>query len=403
MDTLREPLCTAEEMARYEVAADWVQRLADPRVDEAAIHEWLEWFGACDANRRAFEDLHRLRLRLGALPAAERAELRRRAGGAWPAAAAVEGPDDAPGGEPRRGAGDTPPSARRPGAWRLAGLAAAAMLVLVGVWIALAVWRGERAAQAVIYAAPARAHRTIVLPDGSSVVLASDSIIEVRYPGDRRLVQVRQGEAYFEVRRDPRRPFVVSAGGIRVTAVGTAFNVQRRRDRVAVTVTEGSVRVSQGGPDRARRQTPAAAPRAGESLPRREADRLHQETQSSDGAAASELVLAAGQRTELPLADTQVAAAVSAADAVPQWVDDRVVFIDARLSDVLSVVNPYAPRKVVIYDPRVGDLTFTGTIIRSYVGEWIASLPYVYPVRPVPLEDGTLTLVSRDRPAGTTR
>jgi transmembrane sensor len=57
------------------------------------------------------------------------------------------------------------------------------------------------------------------------------------------LALLKQGEAFFEVAKDPNRPFVVSAGSKRVVAVGTKFSVRRDADSVGVVVTEGKVRV----------------------------------------------------------------------------------------------------------------------------------------------------------------
>jgi len=53
-----------------------------------------------------------------------------------------------------------------------------------------------------------------------------------------------RGEAYFEVARDPARPFFVEANAFAVRAVGTAFAVSSRKSEVIVTVAEGVVRVA---------------------------------------------------------------------------------------------------------------------------------------------------------------
>jgi transmembrane sensor len=58
-------------------------------------------------------------------------------------------------------------------------------------------------------------------------------------------VELTTGEAHFAVAHDTARPFIVSAGGIAVRAVGTAFNVRyTAAGAVEVTVTEGKVSVS---------------------------------------------------------------------------------------------------------------------------------------------------------------
>ena len=67
---------------------------------------------------------------------------------------------------------------------------------------------------------------TVVLQDGTAVQLNSAS--ELRYPvqfvGDERRVYL-SGEAYFDVKRDTTRPFIVSSDGMDVRVYGTEFNV----------------------------------------------------------------------------------------------------------------------------------------------------------------------------------
>ncbi|GAB2190995.1 pyoverdine signaling pathway anti-sigma factor FpvR [Sessilibacter sp. MAH1] len=83
------------------------------------------------------------------------------------------------------------------------------------------------------------------LPDGSIVHLNTRSKIIVTFTAKQRLVQLVDGEAYFEVAKDPQRPFVVETTRGTVTAVGTAFNVYKQKSSDTVTVTEGIVRVKQ--------------------------------------------------------------------------------------------------------------------------------------------------------------
>ena len=89
----------------------------------------------------------------------------------------------------------------------------------------------------------------VVLPDGSNVWLNAAS--SLRYPtafaGDRRTVEL-SGEAYFEIAKDTRRPFVVSAKGMHVQVLGTAFNLMAYPDEAAVntTLVDGAVRVAAG-------------------------------------------------------------------------------------------------------------------------------------------------------------
>jgi transmembrane sensor len=81
------------------------------------------------------------------------------------------------------------------------------------------------------------------LPDGTMVELNKNAEISAQFDGAFRRVSLIRGEALFRVAHDPGHPFIVSARGVEVRAVGTAFNVKLSPATVEVIVTEGSVRV----------------------------------------------------------------------------------------------------------------------------------------------------------------
>lgn len=80
------------------------------------------------------------------------------------------------------------------------------------------------------------------LPDGSVVWLNAHA--EIEYPetftGVKRPVFLK-GEAFFEVARNEKMPFTISAGNTHITVLGTAFNVKSEAEKVTVSVTEGKV------------------------------------------------------------------------------------------------------------------------------------------------------------------
>lgn len=87
----------------------------------------------------------------------------------------------------------------------------------------------------------------LMLSDGTVVYLNTAS--SLRYPvsftGDIREVEL-SGEAYFQVKKDPSRPFIVKANGIGIRVLGTSFNVRAYRDEqeISTTLVEGAVRVA---------------------------------------------------------------------------------------------------------------------------------------------------------------
>lgn len=353
MECGAKPRNPAEPSTRLGTAAHWLQRLDDPHLKEEDIRAWLEWFSASDANRKAFEELQALRRRLREMPESYRDEVRRRV------------PADRP----------SLPSTRRK-ASRPIGLALAASMCAAALTFVF--WRPQTDIGTTVYTAPVSQHRTVTLDDGSVVVLAAEAIIDVTYSRELRVLDIQRGAAYFEVRPDPGRPFVVEASGIRVTAIGTAFNVQRAADKVTVTVTQGKVSIARPGGSAI-----ASTDVRAQAAPHRSAP------------IDQEVVVRSGQRAVLSLAVGAGAMAPGEKASQSEWKDDRAAFIDTPLSQVLHVVNRHASSQLVIDDPRVADLTYSGTILRDHIDEWVTSLPKVYPIRAVPMDDGTITLVSR--------
>lgn len=96
----------------------------------------------------------------------------------------------------------------------------------------------------------------VKLPDGSSVFLNTLSSVQIpeNYGSENREV-ILKGEGWFEVEKNPEKPFIVHAGKIRTLVLGTKFNVSAYRDdsTSSVSLVEGKVQVDMGD-DMAKRQ-----------------------------------------------------------------------------------------------------------------------------------------------------
>lgn len=89
---------------------------------------------------------------------------------------------------------------------------------------------------------------TTFLPDGSKVILNSESRVEYQpgFSGRERLI-ILEGEAFFEVKKDESMPFRVLSNGVSTVALGTSFNVNSKfENKVEVSLITGSVQVSGG-------------------------------------------------------------------------------------------------------------------------------------------------------------
>jgi Fe2+-dicitrate sensor, membrane component len=127
--------------------------------------------------------------------------------------------------------------------------AAAAVLLIAGATSSYFLWK------AAYNSAPAyteihtgnRERKTVQLPDGSQLTLNAGSTL--RIPDDQsaeRKVQLLDGEVFFDVQPDTRRPFIVESGPLRTTVLGTSFNISAYQDihQLSITVTSGKISVA---------------------------------------------------------------------------------------------------------------------------------------------------------------
>lgn len=210
----------------------------------------------------------------------------------------------------------------------------------------------------VIYRTDVGGFETVNLRDGSRIVLGGQTRLSVAYSAQRRLVSLIQGQAWFTVAHNPRRPFVVAAGGGTITAIGTAFLVTRDSDRVVVTVTEGVVQVAA----RIRMQP---HPGTGTGFP------LQPAMAPVSVSRGEELAFSdSGALSHVRSADTRAAAA---------WTHGQLVFDDQPLRYVVEAVDRYSSRHIVV-SPDAGALRFSGIVIDSQIDDWLQSLEIIFPV-----------------------
>jgi transmembrane sensor len=131
----------------------------------------------------------------------------------------------------------SPPPLRRRLLARVVAVAAAACLALL-------VADGLLPRLAADHATASAERRSVTLADGTRVLLAPESAIDVAYTSEARQVRLIRGAAFFEVADESSRPFGVSAGGLSVRDIGTSFEVRLDEQGTGVAVREGVVDVT---------------------------------------------------------------------------------------------------------------------------------------------------------------
>lgn len=216
----------------------------------------------------------------------------------------------------------------RRGFRRYLAIAASLALLLVGTLV----WRQyERD----MYETAIGEQRSIVLDDGSSIELNARSRVRVRFVASERRVELLEGQALFNVARDPDRPFVVISGATRVRAVGTQFDVYRKPQGTVVTVIEGRVAVTSG--------SDAPASLASGSAPAYPTVELVPGQQVTISASAA------------PRPENADVAAVTA------WTQHRLSFQKTPLAEVVEEFNRYNERQLRIEDEAIEAFLVSGT------------------------------------------
>ncbi|RYF83940.1 MAG: sigma-70 family RNA polymerase sigma factor [Comamonadaceae bacterium] len=239
---------------------------------------------------------------------------------------------------------------------RRSSLAALLGLAGVGVFGTLG-WRHWRAEALRWQASLATSRgRTSVqtLADGSQLTLDALSRIELAFDAQQRRARLLEGAAFFAVTADAERPFVVQAGEVTVTVLGTRFGVELEPGgAVLVQVESGRVQVARGG------VVLADALQAGQGL------------RVSAGGAARPV----------------------SASAAP-WREGRLHFDAVPLAEATERLERYALFGLHT-DARAARLRVSGTVDVAQVDDWLQALPAVLPVRVLRQADGGVLLVAR--------
>jgi transmembrane sensor len=332
----------------YQEAAEWLLRLQEDQ-STAEIERWIEWCTLDPKNQQAFERL----MPLWQLEQAEPAQA------ISPAVSSAAARPDVPLALPLRARRFTKP------VW--VPWAAAAGIAAVAVGIAAAVMGripsvrgdGEVRLAAVDTLSSQRAQsRSARLSDGSQVALGAQSQIAVRFGGGQRQIEIEHGEAFFTVQHNRAEPFVVGAGGVQVVAVGTAFDVDRRGGRVGVTVQDGTVEVSLK--------------------------------------AAGGKPISVTRGSQLVIDETGVEAPVVrvvSPEAADAWRRGRLEYISEPLPSVIEDLNRYSSDRIVLDDPKLRDLRYSGTIDVTLIQEWLHALPSIFAVRLHPTGNHQIALL----------
>jgi len=224
---------------------------------------------------------------------------------------------------------------------------------------------GQKMAYAEIVSPPG-ARTRFELPDGSTGWLNADSKLKfpVKFTGNERKLNLT-GEAWFNVVKNPKVPFVVDASGVEVIAVGTKFNVLAYPDQknVEVTLETGKVLI--------KRRTAFTNKRIAELKP---GD--HVVVSKDAGKVKKEKELKTQQFTD--------------------WRNGKLIIRDDKMTNVVKKLERWYNVKIDIRDKEIEDYVYRATFQDESIDEILRLLKLTSPIdyrvkkRKV-LKDGTYT------------
>lgn len=177
----------------------------------------------------------------------------------------------------------------------------------------------------------------VTLPDGSQLRLDTGTALQATFLRGRREIRLNEGQAMFSVTADAQRPFLVVAGPVTVTVVGTRFSVRRTpqlpgREGVEIAVEEGRVRV------------------------------VHADDVAPSGALAGQaLELTPGQKLVFAGDGRQSVLSKVAVDDIAPWRSMQLSFSDVPLRSAVAEMERYGDMGIAAIAPEAAALRLSGT------------------------------------------
>jgi transmembrane sensor len=220
---------------------------------------------------------------------------------------------------------------RKRGLWRSIAAVAAVLLISFTLYLE---WPSLQSrlhpVELTALQVPANQKKEITLADGSRVWLNAGS--ELKYPktfnGKTREIYL-SGEAYFDVRHDASKPFIIHTGNVLTTVLGTAFNIKEDKNKhtIQVTVTRGKVSVASGNK------------LLGVIIP--------------------------NQQISFNTLKAEVVQATVNANAVIAWQQSDLHFEDVSFGDAIAQLQQHFNVKISFSNAKLKDCRFTGTSLNG--------------------------------------
>ncbi|ATP49390.1 iron dicitrate transport regulator FecR [Pseudomonas putida] len=314
------------ELNAISVAARWYARLHSGIATDADRSAWNDWLVADPAHRQAWQRMAAVGEQMARVPSAL-------------AAPALRGAE----------------RSRRQLLRSVVILVPATSLGWLG-------WRSDTSQQLLAdYRTAVGERRAFRLPDGGSLLLNTDTSVNLKYDGQQRVLELLRGEILVTTAADPaQRPFIVRTGHGQVRALGTRFLVRSQALEGDVAVLEKAV-----------------------------------EVRASSGALA--VRVEAGQ--SIAFSDRSVGAIRRNDASVGAWQQGSIIALDRPLGELLADLSRYRTG-VLRCDPRIVQLKVSGAFPIDDTDRALAALETGFALRVTRYSRFWVTVSPPPPPAG---
>lgn len=203
--------------------------------------------------------------------------------------------------------------------------------------------------------------KRVVLADGSSVILNTQTELEVNYSEDLRQIDLKKGQALVSVVRDPARPLVVEVENTFIRVLGTQFDIRKLPGKVRVTVLEGKIQLG------------------------------YRSALGEDAIDWSE-ELVAGQQIVVGGVEADRMVRSADVDRVASWRFGRLDFDAMPLNMAIDEINRYSDTQILVEDPEVGRMVVSGVFKIGESEKFARALEKSFPVKVAFQADGNISI-----------
>jgi len=221
--------------------------------------------------------------------------------------------------------------------WPIISTVAAVGLLLIGVIWA---WQSTQSNSPTLVETIATTPRTqVTLPDQSTVTLNKGAKISYNPNFEKREIQLN-GEAFFDVTKNPQKPFTIQTEKTTTTVLGTSFNVKNEATKTIVTVFTGKVAFA----DRAGKNKSLILTPSQRGIYRSDQQTLNKESQIS-------------------------------LESI-NWQKESIAYQDQTLTKIIPALESFYGVSIKLNEPTLGNCTFTGSFNRASLSNALESLSF---------------------------